>query len=94
MPVGILTLVIYLPECKSLKQKRSLIKPIISRLHREFNVSVAEIGNQDLLKSTVVALALISSDHNYTQSALQSALRFTEKTWPDLPISEHHIEII
>jgi uncharacterized protein YlxP (DUF503 family) len=41
MSIGILTLEIQLPGCKSLKEKRSRLKPLIARLHREFNVSVA-----------------------------------------------------
>ena len=94
MPVGILTITLYLPECRSLKQKRSLIKPSISRLHREFNVSVAEISHHDNWKSAVLALAMVSPDSGYAQSALQSVMRFFEHTWPDLPVSEFHIEVI
>lgn len=94
MPVGILTLHLTLPGCASLKEKRSIIKPILSRLHREFNISVSEIGLQDNWRKTVLACAILCTDTGYAQSALQSVLRFFEHTWRDLQIDEFHIEII
>jgi len=48
MSVGILRLSFRLPDCHSLKEKRGQIKPVIARLHREFNISVAEVADQDL----------------------------------------------
>ena len=42
-----LTIHLHLPTCGSLKEKRGRIKPLIARLHREFNVSVAEMDLQD-----------------------------------------------
>ena len=51
MPRGImlatLTIHLRLPGCASLKEKRGHIKPLLNRLHREFNVSVAEMDLQD-----------------------------------------------
>ncbi|MCJ7708279.1 MAG: DUF503 domain-containing protein, partial [Anaerolineales bacterium] len=44
MHVGALTLELRLPGCSSLKQKRSRLKPLLAALHREFNLSAAEIG--------------------------------------------------
>jgi Protein of unknown function (DUF503) len=48
MSIGVLTLQLQLPGCKSLKEKRSRLKPLIARLHREFNISVAEVSHQDI----------------------------------------------
>ena len=42
-----LTIHLHLPACSSLKEKRGRIKPLMARLHREFNVSVAEMDLQD-----------------------------------------------
>jgi uncharacterized protein YlxP (DUF503 family) len=46
MIIGILTLQVQIPGCKSLKEKRSRLKPLIARLHREFNISVSELAQQ------------------------------------------------
>ena len=47
MSLGLLTIHIHIPGCASLKEKRRRLKPLITRLHREFNISVAEIDLQD-----------------------------------------------
>jgi uncharacterized protein YlxP (DUF503 family) len=94
MSIGLLTLHLQLPGVSSLKEKRRRIKPLLARLHKEFNVSVAEIERQDAWQETVIACTLVSNDHGYTQRALQQVLDFTERTWPDLPVLDYHIELI
>jgi uncharacterized protein len=94
MSIGILTLHLLLPGCTSLKEKRSRIKPVLARLHREFNVSTAEVGRQDMWQEAVVACAMISNDHDYTQKALQTVKDFVPGHFPDLEILEFHIELL
>jgi uncharacterized protein YlxP (DUF503 family) len=88
------TLVCHLiiPGCRSLKEKRSQIKPFISRLHREFNISIAEIEKQDIWDETVIACACVSSQHQFAEKSLSQVLAFMEKYWKDLQIVEHHME--
>jgi uncharacterized protein len=57
--VSLLTLKLTLPGCGSLKQKRSLLSPILARLHKEFNLSVAEIGLQDFWKQPHLIVFLL-----------------------------------
>jgi len=94
MSIGILSLQIKLPGCKSLKEKRSRLKPLISRLHREFNVSVAELDQQDLWDQAILGCAHISNDHQFSQTALQSIVHWLNKNWPDIMLVDDHIEII
>jgi uncharacterized protein len=94
MPIGLLTLHLLIPGCNSLKEKRSYIKPVLARLHREFNISVAELDRQDMWQESVIGCALISNDHDYTQRALQKVVGFTQQSWPELELLEHHIELI
>ena len=47
MAVALLTIELYLPLNDSLKGKRSILKPLIARLRREFNVAVCEADQQD-----------------------------------------------
>ena len=94
MDVGILTLHFFIPGCTSLTEKRGYIKPVLARLHREFNISVSEVDRQDMWQESVIACALISNDHAYTQRALQQVVDFTENSWPDLELLEHHIELV
>jgi len=94
MHVGLLTLHFLLPGCASLKEKRSRIKPIIARLHREFNISVAEVDRQDAWQEAVIACALVSNDKAHTQRSLQVVVQFVESNWPDENLLDHQLELI
>jgi uncharacterized protein YlxP (DUF503 family) len=94
MTLGLLTLHFYLPGCTSLKEKRSRLKPLIARLHREFNISVAEIGQQDAWQEAVLACALVSNDNGHTQRSLQQVHRWIEHNWPDITLIDEKLEII
>ncbi len=94
MAVGLLSLHLQIPGCTSLKEKRSRLKPLLARLHREFNVSVAEIGLQDAWKEAVIACALVSSDHGQTQRSLQEVTGWIEKSWPDLMVIDEKLELL
>ena len=92
--IATLTIRLHLPGCGSLKEKRGRIKPMIARLHREFNVSVAEMGLQDKWQETVIGCAMIGNDHAFLQSALQTVARWVESNWTDGDVIEQKIEII
>jgi len=92
--IGLLTLHLQLPGCNSLKEKRSIIKPILTRLPREFNVSAAEVDRQDAWREAVLACAVVSSDATQTMRVLQQVLAYVESNWPDAPILDQKMELI
>jgi uncharacterized protein len=94
MAIGILTLQFQLPGCKSLKEKRSRLKPLITRLHREFNISVAELAQHDNWNESTIGCAMISNGHQFTESSLQTVVHWLNKNWPDISLMDDHIEII
>ena len=94
MPIGVLTIQLQLPGCKSLKEKRSRLKPLISRLHREFNISVAELSRQDVWDEATLGCVMISNDHQFSESSLQTVIHWLNKNWPDVTLVDDHIEII
>ena len=69
--VGILHINLSITGCRSLKEKRSRIQPILHRLHREFNLSVAEMELQDKWNTSAIACAVISNDAVHCQQVLQ-----------------------
>ena len=93
MSVGILTLSIYLPDCHSLKEKRGRIKPILPRLHKEFNISVVETDHQDLWQTCELLIACAGSQ-GASMKALSQVVAFYESHWPDMPLTDEKIEII
>ena len=90
------TLIIHLriPGCSSLKEKRGFIKPLISRLHREFNVSVAEMDLQDKWEEAVIGCAMIGNDHAFLQSALGNVAKWVEGHWTNGDVWDTKIEVI
>ena len=94
MPVGVLTLELQLPGCSSLKEKRSRLKPLLTRLHREFNISAAEMERQDVWQESVVACALVSNQSAHCERSLQAVVDWVENNWPDVEVTGEQIEIL
>jgi len=94
MALAVLTLHLHLPGCTSLKEKRSRIKPVLARLHREYNVAVSEMDLQDIWQSSQISCVTISNDAIQNQRLLQQVIEFTSRTWPDLEIVDQRIEPI
>jgi uncharacterized protein YlxP (DUF503 family) len=92
--IGTLTIHLHLPGCASLKEKRGRIKPLIARLHREFNISVAEMDLQDRWQEAVIACALVNSDAAHVQRSLQAVAKWVEANWPDGMVVEVRSELI
>jgi uncharacterized protein YlxP (DUF503 family) len=93
MSLGMLTLLLELPGCSSLKEKRSRLKPLLARLHREFNISAAEIDRLDAWQEAVLACALVSNNPAHTQRCLQEVPRWIEKNWQDVSLVEDRLEL-
>lgn len=94
MSLGILTLHLYIPGCTSLKEKRGRLKPLLNRLHREFNISVAEVDHQDVWQSATIACALIGTEAGHSRRSLQKVTAWIETHWPDITVMDDQIELI
>ncbi len=91
--VATLTIHLHLPTCASLKEKRGRIKPLISRLHREFNISAAETDLQDQWQEAVILCAMVGNERGFLESALQNVVKWVEGNWTDGDVIEQRIEI-
>ena len=91
---GTLTLHLHLPGCASIKEKRSRLKPLLARLHRQFNVSAAEMGLQDKWQETLIACGMLGNDAAYLRSALETVCKWAEANWPDGDVLDTKIELM
>ena len=89
-----LTIHLHLPACSSLKEKRGRIKPLIARLHREFNVSAAEMDLQDKWQEAIIGCAMIGNDPAHLQQSLQSVAKWVDANWEDGQVIDEKIEVI
>jgi uncharacterized protein YlxP (DUF503 family) len=92
--VAILSLHLCLPACASLKEKRGRLKPLLARLHRQFNVSAAEMDLQDKRQEAVIACAMLGNDAAHLQAALETVCRWVEGNWSDGDVLDEKIEIV
>jgi uncharacterized protein len=76
MVIAILTVSLSIPQADSLKDKRRVIKSIKDRIRNSFNVSVAEIGDQDIWRSALLGVAVISEDASYANGVLSRVQDF------------------
>jgi len=94
MRIAALSVELHLPGCQSLKQKRSRLKPLIARLHREFNISVAEVEQNDAHRSAVIACVVVSNDAGHVQRVLETIPPWIERHRPDLQVVDHQIMLL
>ncbi len=94
MPIGVLWLQLHMPGSRSLKEKRRALKSLLTRLQREFNVSVAEMDALDQTDFAVVACAHISNNAAHTHRTLQKVVQWIETHWHGGYIADESIEMI
>lgn len=75
MWIGWLEFDVLLGDVRSLKQKRSVIRPVIAELSRRFAVSAAETGAQDLHRRAGIGIALVAADRAHVVDVLDAAER-------------------
>ncbi len=70
MVTGSLTLDVLLGDVHSLKQKRSLVRPVVAELKRKFEVSAAETGDHDLHRRAEIGVAVAGADAAHCRQVL------------------------
>ena len=94
MGLGLCSIALSLPGVHSLKEKRGMLKPLLAHLRREFNVSVAEVEDQDRWQAAGIAVAMVAADGADLHGALENLVRWVERTQPHLYVANWEIEIL
>lgn len=84
MVVGIGIITFRIHDCRSLKEKRKIVKSTISRLCNSFNVSVAEVGLNDIHQRTKIGFALAGNNKMAINSKIDKIFNMAE----DLGLAE------
>ncbi|WP_421845704.1 DUF503 domain-containing protein [Mycobacterium sp.] len=92
MWIGWLEFDVLLGDVRSLKQKRSIIRPVVAELQRKFNVSVAETGAQDLHRRAGIGLSVVSGDRSHAVDVMDAAERLVAAR-PELELLSVHREL-
>jgi uncharacterized protein YlxP (DUF503 family) len=91
--IGACRVRLYLPGCASLKEKRGLLKPLLARLHREFNIAAAEVDLNDVWQSAELALVAVGNEAGHVESELQHIVAWIEHNRPEVEIAAAQFEL-
>ena len=94
MAVGLLTLEMYLPLNDSLKGKRGIIKPVIARLRRNYNVSVCEADMQDRRNYAVLEIVCVSVNQTQAHRLLRKVANHVERWRLDAQLIDYSIDML
>jgi uncharacterized protein YlxP (DUF503 family) len=75
MYIGTLRLDVLLGDVRSLKEKRSVVRPVVAELQRRFAVAAAEVGHQELYRRAVIGVAVVSGDAGHCREVLEACER-------------------
>jgi hypothetical protein len=78
MVIGSGIIDIWIVESRSLKEKRGVLSRILKRTQNEFNITIAEIGENDHWKRAKIGFAVVGNDHSYINGKVDHILRFID----------------
>jgi len=94
MNVGVCRIELRLAENLSLKGKRRVLKSITTRVRNKFNVSVAEVGNQNLWQLATLGICCVSNNSRYTNEVLSKVVDFVVNSRFEVEILNYEMEIL
>lgn len=94
MLIASVRLELFIPAVHSLKEKRSVLKSIITRLRNEFNASVAEVDEHDRWQHGVIGVACVGSETRYLEGQIDAIIRWIEQNRPDVSIVDIERELL
>ena len=93
MIVGVCTVELFIPEGHSLKGKRQVLQSLKNRLREKFNLSVAEVGDQDLWQKSILGLACVANESAHVNQVLEQALNMIRGI-PTIELVRSRIELL
>ncbi len=92
MVIGVGQIELFIPESGSLKSKRFVLKSIKTKIRNKFNVSVAEVENNDKWQRCSLGVAVVSNDRKIVDSTLNQVINFIENDFR-VEVIDQSIEI-
>lgn len=94
MIVGACRLELSLPEGHSLKEKRMVLRSVISKVRNTFNVSIAEVDTQDLWQVATLGIACVSNDGRHANEVLSKVVGYIENMRSEAEMVTYEIELV
>ncbi|TET39156.1 MAG: DUF503 domain-containing protein [Dehalococcoidia bacterium] len=94
MNIGVCKVRLRLPENQTLKGKRQILKSITERVKNRYNVSIAEVGDQELWQLVTLGITCVSTSAQHANQVLSKVVDFIEKSRFDVELLDYEIEIL
>lgn len=94
MNVGICKVKLRIPENQSLKGKRHVIKSLIERVKARFNVSIAEVDDQDLWQLSTIGIVSVSNHNTHVNEVLSKVVNYISQNTYGAELLDYEIEVI
>ena len=94
MKVAVCRLTLRLHDNRSLKGKRQVVRSLIDRLRHRFEASVAEVGDQDRLKSALIGIAVVSEGARHAAEMMDSVIEYAESQMFEADIIDIERDVI
>jgi uncharacterized protein len=91
--VGALCVSLRLDGCRSLKDKRQILRSLLDRMRREFRVAAAETGDHELWGNAEIGVSYVSTSPTHAESVLQHVLDLLDAC-PELSVESVEREIV
>lgn len=92
--IGAGRVTIYIESSNSLKDKRHVIRSVVTRARQKFNAAIAEVEDLNDLRVATVAIVVVSNDAGHVERMLAEIVRFIERTMSDGVVGEIETELI
>lgn len=93
MVIGSAIIDLDMPGNASLKDKRRVVKSVIARLRRDYNLAAAEVDAHESWRRAVIAIVTVSTDAAYAHGLLEKAVAGLEESRLDCILADYRIEI-
>jgi uncharacterized protein YlxP (DUF503 family) len=94
MVIGLARVVLHLPACHSLKDKRQVLKSLTSQVQNRFHLAASEVERQDQWQVGVLGLAYVSTTARHADEVIAHALSFIEGRKIEAELLDYETEII
>lgn len=78
MIIGIINIKIHIPWAHSLKEKRMVVKSICAKVRGKFNVSIAEVEEQDIHQIIGLGIACVTNETTQADSIMDNIINYIE----------------
>jgi hypothetical protein len=92
--VGLCTVELELLSVETLREKRAVLKTLLTKLHSTYNTAAAEIDFQDDTTIAVLAFVVVSNASAHADQMINSIVNFLEKYDDDVELVQHTVEIL